>query len=79
MKDKNGNWHIKVETRTDGWARWFETESTDERTLVFENWYDEEAVPRSEELVAWIWGEFDTEEEVKIWATEKRLKAEYNC
>ena len=54
-----------------------ETDCSGEKTYVFECTYDEKGNCISEELVAWIWGEFDSEEQIRAWAENRRLKAEY--
>ena len=74
--DEGGDFHIKMETR-DGMTRWLETESTSERTFVFEVFYDSDAVCRSEEIVGWSWGEIESEDEVIEIAKRHNLKAEY--
>ena len=74
--DEGGDFHIKMETK-DGMTRWLETESTSERTYVFEVFYDEDAVCRSEELVAWCYGELESEDDVIDHAKSHNLKAEY--
>ena len=70
------DYHIKMETK-DGITRWLETESSGEKTFIFESFYDSENVCRSEELVAWIWGDIENEETVQKWAEQRILKAEY--
>jgi len=70
------DYHIRMETKN-GMTRWLETESTGEKSYVFETFYDVEGVCRSEELIAWVWGEFESEDMVKDWAKERKLKAEY--
>ena len=70
------NYSIEMETK-DGITRKLETEDNGERTFVFESFYDESGNCLSEELVAWVWGGFNSEKQVITWATEKRLKAVY--
>ena len=70
------DFHIKMETK-DGVTRWLETESTGERTIIFECFYDEEGTCRSEEIVGWIWGNDLDEEDIKDYAEKRNLKATY--
>ena len=74
------DYHIKMETRN-GKTRWLETESTGERTVIFESFYlaegKEQGLALSEELVGWVWGEIESEEEVMRIAAERNLKAIY--
>lgn len=80
--DEGGDFHIKMETRN-GKTRWLETESTGERTYVFETFYlaegDDIGLCLSEEIVGWVWGDIDSEDEVKRIAERHELKAEYEC
>ena len=72
--------HIKMESVDNGFTtltKWLETESSGERTFIFEAIYDKDGTCVSEELVGWSWGEIETEEEVKEIAKEHNLKAEY--
>lgn len=79
--DEGGDFHIKMETRN-GKTRWLETESTGERTFIFEVFYDavkEIGLCLSEEIVGWVWGDIDSEDEVMRIAERHELKAEYEC
>lgn len=71
------NLHIKMEDRPDGSSVWLETESTGEKTIIFENVYDAQGTCKSEEVVGWCYGELESEEDVKEWASKKALKAVY--
>ena len=76
------NYCIKMETRK-GKTRWLETTSDGEKTFIFETFYvaegeKDEGMPLSEELVAWVWGDIESEDEVKRIAARRRLKAVYN-
>ena len=66
------DYHVNI-----GNGIWLETESTGEKTIVFRTTYDKDGTCRSEEIVGWVYGEIESEEELREIAEERNLKAEY--
>lgn len=63
--------------KSEGMEKTIETESTTEKTFVFEVCYDAEGVCRSEELVGWYHGKHDRNADKKF-GDRKHYKAVYN-